>query len=209
MKNLISTMIPVALLGLAFAACTPPDSKDKDDDDGGSGGSRTERGGEGGSAGGAGQAGAGQAGAGPAKPPPVNLTLVDCTSPDNLEDAKCTKKMLSDSPKVGSGPRFAGFSAGTNDVRLGFLEGTLLTVAVETGSNTDDKGVVGTVDIVTGERKVLSGKYEDPAEGTIEVGKGPALNGVFGVIKSKSGLLLATVNPGATAFAIVSIDPAT
>jgi hypothetical protein len=215
-KKLISTkVIPFALLGLALVACKQSDSKDEDDDNKKGAAGAPGPGGQGGSgAGGGGQAGNGQAGGGQAGGgqggggTPVELTLVDCVSPDNLEDAKCTKRIDASAAKVGSGPRFANFSGGTNDVRLGFLSGSLLTVAIETGSNTDDKGVIGTVDIVTGERKVLSGKYEDPAEGTVSVGEGPTLNEVFGVTHSKSGKLLATVKHKATDYGIVSIDPA-
>jgi hypothetical protein len=130
---------------------------------------------------------------------PVALALVDCKA--SPADPKCPKALGSDA-RLGKGPRLnLGHTLG------GFVLGTKLVVALDLADNLDDKSLVASVDLATGDRKVISGKYEDPAQGTVSVGAGPSLYYPYDVKRLADGsLVVASSDPQGT-IALLKVDP--
>jgi hypothetical protein len=97
----------------------------------------------------------------------------------------------------------------------GFLDGGRLVLAVDIDYGSPNTfGIVLAVDLSTGDRTVISGKYRDPANGDHTVGTGtPALVGVHDVQQAPDGSYWASVSTdhalGSAPRFLVKIDPAT
>jgi hypothetical protein len=131
--------------------------------------------------------------------------MVDCTVRANDKDAKCAGEQGT----AGSGPKFKGGL--TTEINHGFVRGSELIVAVELTGADDDYGGIFSVDLTTGNRKLISGKYNDPVDGEVARGSGKvSLNAVRDVAPGPNGTLIAFAvkNLQATR-SILSINPAT
>jgi hypothetical protein len=130
--------------------------------------------------------------------------MVDCTTRANEKDVKCQ----GEPGTAGSGPKFKGGL--TTEINHGFVRGNELVVAVELTGADDEYGGVFSVDLSNGNRKLISGKYNDPLEGEVTRGSGKTLNMVKDVAPGPNGTLIAFAakNLGANRL-IVSINPAT
>lgn len=143
----------------------------------------------------------------PAEPPPA-AALLPVTCNDSSKDPRCARPTSNTGASLGAGPAIHG-SSGFPAIGEGFIDGRRLVVAVEMGSQYDDLGAVFGIDLVTGDRTVLSGKIEDPAKGPVVVGSGPDLGNVRAVTQAGSSWM-ALVSKGSTqALSIIRIDPKT
>lgn len=98
--------------------------------------------------------------------------------------------------QIGEGPRarthnFGGFRSGFAEAGSGELIALMTwkdhkTVWPENDVTIDVGAVMG-IDLVSRKRRVISGRYEDPAKGILDVGKGPVLSYPFEVQKGPDG----------------------
>ena len=113
---------------------------------------------------------------------PVNsCTPIDCTDYQNSDPA-CG---YPEPGQLGAGPSILGSSDG---VLSGFLEGTKLYFIADAGAN--ESAAVFSVDITTGDRTFISGAIEDPANGTMTRGNGPAVLSARDLARGPKGLYL-------------------
>lgn len=79
---------------------------------------------------------------------------------------------------IGAGPTLTNVS-GRGALHSGFRDGNSLVVGASTGTGTGgrDLGAIVSIDLVTGERRILAGAYANPAVGVFEVGTGLSLGG--------------------------------
>jgi hypothetical protein len=81
------------------------------------------------------------------------------------------------------------------DIGGGFVDGNRLLLAVNISIGMPNTyGVVLAVDLMSGDRTVVSGKYSDPSTGDQTVGTGPALAGCNDVQKAPDGSYWASVS---------------
>lgn len=137
------------------------------------------------------------------------VTMVDCTTrPNDDKDPKCVSAVAG---TVGTGPKFTGGL--TTQVGHGFISGNQLIVAVELTGADDEYGGIFGVDLTTGDRTLLSGKLNDPVNGEVSKGTGPAetsLNGVRDVAQGPNNTWIAFAAKNVAAERVLfSIDPAT
>jgi hypothetical protein len=138
------------------------------------GGTSSAAGTEGDSSGGAG-------GAGGSTSPVNSCTPQDCTNFDN-DDPACG---YPEPGQLGAGPSILGDSP---EVLSGFLEGTQLFFIADAGAN--ESMAVFSVDVTTGDRTFISGAIEDPANGTMTRGSGPAVLSARDLARGPDGLYL-------------------
>jgi hypothetical protein len=135
-------------------------------------------------------------------------SLVDCSQSANSADPKCNDDQAG---TVGKGPKFEGGL--TTQVNHGFITGNQLVVAVEFGGEDDEYGGVFGIDLTTGDRTLLAGKYMDPVMGEVSKGTpapGMSLNEVRDVALGPNNTWYALVNQSLLSNrTIFSIDPAT
>ena len=157
----------------------------------------------------------GPAPAGDAGGPPttLDLSIVPCES--GATDPKCSAPSKANAGMFGSGPVFSAYGF-TDDIRGGFLAGSSLVVAVETGGTGDGFGAIMSVDLATGNRKVVSGQRANGealvGTGTMETNRGVTsdvtnLDNVRDVKPLPSGHYLAMISGARTI--LIDIDPAT
>ena len=201
LKLKLSLVAPSALLlALASTASTGCSSTNAGASDAGGGGSNPPPSADAGGGQDDGGGGGGGSDAGDGGSTSTTLTLVDCKA--NTTDAKCPTTLRSDA-RIGKGPRLnLGRTQG------GYVEGTKLVVALDLDDNLDDKSLIASVDLVTGERKALSGKYEDPSNGEVAIGSGPSLYLPYGIVKVADGIVVASSGPDGT-ISLLKVDPAT
>lgn len=134
--------------------------------------------------------------------------LFDCSQAGTDADPRCNTSMAG---TVGSGPKFTGGL--TTTVRHGFVAGDQLVLAVEFTAADDTYGGIFGVDLKTGNRTLLSGKYKDPVTGDVSKGAGPAgksLNQVRDIALGPNNTWYALAAQNLQANRIVyAIDPAT
>lgn len=189
LKSKLGLLAPSALVvALASTACSSSSAAGPDGGGGSSPPTTDAGGGDGGGGGGDGGGGT------------TTLSLVDCKA--SPSDPKCPTTLGSDA-RIGSGPRLnLGRTQG------GYVEGTTLITAVDVDDNLDDKSLIAKVDLATGKREIVSGKFEDPANGPVEVGTGPSLYQPYGIVKVDGGIVVASSGPDGT-IALLKVDPAT
>jgi hypothetical protein len=120
--------------------------------------------------------------------------LFDCIDRANLADPRCLRAFDVPPGTIGAGPAFFA------DPRGGFLEAGTLVVAFDAG---DAPSFLMSIDVVTGDRALRSGEYDDPALGVQVVGDGPTLTYAADVEPGADGWYVLT--PGG----LVRVDPAT
>lgn len=110
---------------------------------------------------------------------------VDCSIYDNSMDPRCQHDPAPGA--LGSGESFFGSSPG---LMRGFVEGPSLYVAFTANSS---EGALFRVDLATGDRTWLSGRWEDPQQGTQTRGAGPSLGAPYDVVRAPDGGLFVMV----------------
>ena len=119
---------------------------------------------------------------------------VDCRCPSNaLNYAECRRPYnLSGAVELGSGPKMYGIS-GYEDSLQGALIGRTWYVPLNwnTGRYRDQALIFG-INIDTGDRRIVSGAYNDDREGYKEVGEGDSFLEINHVVAGPDGKLYAT-----------------
>ncbi|MEQ1500960.1 MAG: hypothetical protein ABMB14_01955, partial [Myxococcota bacterium] len=126
---------------------------------------------------------------------------VDCRHPLNAEDPRCERVQDLASGTFGSGP-----SLDWIDVGGGFVDGGRLLVTYASSSSIDASGVLA-VDLATGDRTIVSGRYEDVLQGIVEVGAGPFPSDLSDVQRGPDGMWYA-LDSSVSGAEIYRIDPA-
>ncbi|HET6585559.1 MAG TPA: hypothetical protein VFG69_19000, partial [Nannocystaceae bacterium] len=132
---------------------------------------------------------------------------VDCLDDANAEELACTPFIQLDPGSIGAGPHFGiGMFPG---VLGGFVDDAneRLVVGTRFGVDVEPGGAVATVDLRTGERVFVSGHWDDPANGPMELGSGAPIDFVFDVAPTAAGWVAIGQLGGDTV--IVTVDPAT
>lgn len=141
----------------------------------------------------------------------MGALAVDCTKTANASDPACARGSLKPARTYGAGPSLADLSRGfVKTYYGGFVDAAKnrLVVAATWDSDASPKGYIVAVDITTGARTVISGTYEDPAQGDRMVGTGDELGRLYDVQQSPNGTLYA-VQKGFGPTRVYKIDPAT
>lgn len=135
-------------------------------------------------------------------------SLFDCSASGTDSDPRCN---TSTAGTVGAGPKFTGGLS--TAVHHGFIADNKLVLAVEFTAVDDVYGGIFTVDLATGDRALVSGKYKDPVNGDVSHGTSPAgvsLNQVRDVALGPDGKWYALAAESLQSERlIVAIDPAT
>lgn len=113
------------------------------------------------------------------------------------------------STRFGSGPSIR--SLPQSHFNGGVVVGREVLVGVDWSSATrPQQGLVMAVNLDSGARRIVSGAFDDPANGYTVVGAGPAFHKVIDVQRGPGGELFALSVPAVTAsLEIVRVDPAT
>ena len=134
--------------------------------------------------------------------------LFDCSASGTDSDPRCN---TSTAGTVGTGPKFTGGLS--TAVHHGFVADNKLVLAVEFTAVDDTYGGIFTVDLATGDRALVSGKYKDPVNGDVSRGTSPtgvSLNQVRDVALGPDGKWYALASQSLQSDRlIVAIDPAT
>ncbi len=125
--------------------------------------------------------------------------LLPCKRPYELKNAGAT---------IGSGPRFATLQQVS--VQGGFVDAKTdeVVTAVSWSGSSDRKGLIVAVEVKTGNRRVISGQYQDNGAPASK-GSGPNLLWPLDVQPGPGGKLLAINDVGTAAPEIIAIDPLT
>ena len=112
---------------------------------------------------------------------------VDCRCGQPFEVSECKRPYgLDASISFGEGPRWRSIS--TFELFGADLDGREMIVAGSWESSTlDDQGVVFAVDLDTGDRRVVSGSFQDPSLGTYTEGSGPDFVNAYNVRLAADG----------------------
>jgi hypothetical protein len=134
--------------------------------------------------------------------------LFDCSASGADSEPRCND---STAGTVGAGPKFSGGLS--TAVNHGFVTPTQLIVAVEFSAVDDVYGGIFSIDLKTGDRALVSGRYKDPVMGDISRGTSPpgkSLNQVRDVALGPNNTWYAFAAENLTSNRILfSIDPAT
>lgn len=132
---------------------------------------------------------------------------IDCLDDANAAELACTPFIQLDPGSVGDGPHFGiGMFPG---VLGGFVDAAneQLVVGARFGLDVAPGGMVATVDLRTGARTYVSGHWDDPANGPMEIGSGAPIDYVFDVAPTATGWV--AIGQLGTDTVIVTVDPAT
>jgi hypothetical protein len=113
------------------------------------------------------------------------------------------------STRFGAGPSIR--SLPQSHFNGGVVIGRELFVGVDWSSSTrPQQGLVMAVHLDTGARRIVSGAFDDPANGYLEVGSGPSFHKVIDVQRAPGGELYALSVPSTTAsLEIIRVDAST
>jgi hypothetical protein len=142
-------------------------------------------------------------GSGSAMDVPTGAFAVDCAITENQMTPHCARPSSVPAGSLGLGTPIVDVGLGT--LNGGFVDGMRLVAAVAyaTSNTMPATGYVLAVDLATGDRKVISGSYTDPANGRMTVGTGPDWGSVNDVQPGPDGWY------AITSLGVYRVDPAT
>lgn len=116
----------------------------------------------------------------------------DCRCMQTADIATCKRPgNLDPSIKFGEGPSFRDVDL--SDQLGAFQDGREMIVATTWKSTNGKKGALVAVNIDTGDRRIVSGDFKDPVNGSSTTGDGPAFALVTHAIKGSDGYYVASV----------------
>lgn len=110
---------------------------------------------------------------------------VNCLDSKNDKNDACQRPSWVKAKSYGNGPGVKDLSDFGATYLGGFAEGNTLFVGVANRPS----GAVLSVDLTTGDRKLVSGKMVSPADGTITVGTGPDFSHPYDIARGPDGNL--------------------
>lgn len=130
---------------------------------------------------------------------PLGPFPIDCSATANQMTPRCARPSLVPAGTLGEGP--ATVNPGSGNLHGGFIDGARLIAAVAY-SGAPATGYVLAVDLATGNRTMVSGYYNDPANGRVMMGAGPDWGTVHDVQRGPDGFY------AITSVGVYRVDPA-
>ena len=107
------------------------------------------------------------------------------TNSSTMRPLLCSPASTIEPGSMGSGPKIAGITG--SGLHTGFIEGNEIIAGTSLGLDAQPHGVILAIDLKTGNRRIVSGEYPDPAQGPMVTGTGPNFDQVFDVEKGTDG----------------------